>query len=213
MSDYVPPEYGESAFNCPHCEAYSRQEWRYAMHAVADKEGGRSTCIDGLATAFCDNCSNFSIWLNKEMIYPNKSTAPLPSPDMPKDVLADYNEARDILEKSPKASAALLRLSIQKLCVVLSEKGENINDDIASLVSKGLPPRIQKALDTVRVIGNNAVHPGVIDLNDNPSIALSLFKLVNMVIDTMITQPKEVSGLFNSLPEESKKAIEKRDKK
>jgi len=206
MSDYVSPEYDKSAFNCPHCGAYSRQEW--AKNINADNYR-----IGGLSMAFCDNCKKYSIWLGDKMIYPNKSVAPLPSPDMPKNVLLDYNEARDILEKSPRASAALLRLSIQKLCVVLGEKGENINDDIASLVSKGLPPRIQKALDTVRVIGNNTVHPGVIDLNDKPSIALSLFKLINMVIDTMITQPKEVDELYGSLPGKSKKAIKKRDKK
>jgi hypothetical protein len=206
MNDYVPPEHRKSAFNCPHCGAYSRQEWTQRIRAD-------DRLIEDLSMAYCDNCHKYSIWLGGKMIYPNESVAPLPSPDMPEDVLSDYNEARDILEKSPRASAALLRLSIQKLCVVLGEKGENINDDIASLVLKGLPEKIQKALDTVRVIGNNAVHPGVIDLKDNPSIALSLFKLVNMVIDTMITQPKEVSGLFNSLPEESKKAIEKRDKK
>lgn len=202
MSDYVPPEYGKSAFNCPHCGAYSRQGWSL-----------RPTKIENLSIASCDNCGNFSIWLDEKMIYPNKSVAPLPSPDMPKDVLIDYIEARDIFEKSPRASAALLRLSIQKLCIKLGEKGKNINDDIASLVLKGLPARIQKALDTVRVVGNNAVHPGEIDLNDNPSIALSLFKLVNMVIDTMITQPKEVDELYGSLPGESKKAIKKRDKK
>ncbi len=171
MGDYVPPEYDKSAFNCPHSEVYSRQVWQKSIYAISHR-------IEELSMAFCDNCHKYSIWLGDKMIYPNKSVAPLPSPDMPEDVLLDYSEARDIFEKSPRASAALLRLSIQKLCVVLGEKGKNTNDDIASLVSKGLPVRIQKALDTVRVIGNNAVHPGVIDLKDNPSISLSLFKLV-----------------------------------
>jgi len=36
---------------------------------------------------------------------------------------------------------------------------KNLDDDIASLVSKGLDPRVQKTLDVVRVIGNNSVHP------------------------------------------------------
>jgi hypothetical protein len=206
MSDYVPPKYEESAFNCPHCGAYSRQEWR--MRIFADNR-----LIENLSIAVCDRCEKYSIWLDDKMIYPIKSTAPLPSTDTPENILEDYNEARNIFENSPRAAAALLRLAIQKLCVVLDEKGNNINKDIASLVSKGLSPDIQKALDTVRVVGNNAVHPGTIDLNDNPSIALSLFKLVNIIIDAMITQPKEINNLYDSLPKKAKEAIKKRDQK
>ena len=211
--DYVSPKYKRGAFNCPHCEAYSRQDWRYKITAAQGEMGGYLDTIKELSIAFCDKCHKYSIWLNDEMIFPDKSTAPLPSRDMPEDVLEDYIEARNIFEKSPKASAALLRLAIQKLCIALGEKGNNINDDIASLVSKGLPLRVQKALDVVRVVGNNAIHPGTIDLNDSPSIALSLFKLVNVIIDTMITQPNEINKLFDSLPEGAKKAIEKRDEK
>jgi len=207
VKNHEQPEHGKSAFNCPHCGAYSRQSWEDSIYAP----GGRH--IKDLSISYCDNCNEYSLWLGDKMVYPLKSSAPLPSPDMPNVVLGDYNEARNVLEQSPRAAAALLRLSIQKLCSVLGESGENLNDDIASLVAKGLPERIQKALDTVRVIGNNAVHPGTIDLNDNPSIAMSLFELVNMIIDIMITQPKEINELYDSLPNESKKAIEKRDKK
>ena len=211
--DYVSPKLGENAFNCPHCGAYSRQDWRDKIIATQSKVGGYITRVHELSVAFCDKCHEYSVWLNNEMIFPSKSNAPLPSPDMPEDVLEDYIEARNILEKSPKASAALLRLAIQKLCLTLGEKGNNINEDIASLVSKGLPPRVQKALDVVRVVGNNAVHPGTIDLKDNPPVALSLFKLINVIIDTMITQPNEIDKLFDSLPEGAKRGIKKRNGK
>ena len=94
----------------------------------------------------------------------------------------------------------------------LGEKGKDLNEDIGNLVKKGLPERIQKALDTVRVVGNNAVHPGQIVIEDNPKIALSLFKLVNLIVEHMITMPKEVEQVYNTLPQGAKDQIKKRDK-
>lgn len=208
MADYIAPEYGLDGFNCPSCGAFAHQVWRYDVFAAGQVDRKK---IDQLSVASCEKCMQFSYWHNEDMIFPSKSVAPLATSDMPEDVLRDYNEARSIFEKSPKAAAALLRLAIQRLCVVLGGSGKNINDDIASLVEKGLPIKIQKALDIVRVVGNNAVHPGEISIEDNPSIALSLFKLINLIVDTMITQPKEIDGLFDTLPEGVRKAIERRD--
>ena len=98
------------------------------------------------------------------MIYPFNGSAPLPNPDLPEDIKEDFEETRNIVELSPRGAVALLRLAVQKLCKELGEKGEHINTDIKNLVSKGLPEKMQKALDSVRVVGNNAVHPGQIDL-------------------------------------------------
>ena len=47
------------------------------------------------------------------------------------------------------------------------QKGENLNADVAKLVKKGLPVDVQQALDAVRVIGNEALHPGQMDLRDD----------------------------------------------
>ena len=124
-----------------------------------------------------------SAWYEGHLIYPDQGTGPPSNPDLPEDVRADYLEAQSIANKSPRGAAALLRLAIQKLCKQLGEPGENINADIASLVKKGLHVRVQQALDVVRVIGNNAVHPGQIDLKDDRETAAALFDLVNLVPD------------------------------
>jgi hypothetical protein len=79
-------------------------------------------------------------------------------------------------------------------------------------VSKGLPAKVQKALDYCRVVGNNAVHPGEINLNDTPDIAQNLFRMVNFIVEDRITRPKEIDELYGLLPEASREAIEKRDK-
>jgi hypothetical protein len=94
-----------------------------------------------------------------------------------------------------------MRLVIQKLMPELGEKGKNINDDIASLVAKGLPIEVQQALDFCRVIGNNGVHPGEIDLNDTPEVAHSLFSMVNFIVEDRISRPKKVADLYSKLPE------------
>jgi hypothetical protein len=87
---------------------------------------------------------------------------------------------------------------------------KNINKNIKELVSDGSNPKIQQALDILRVIGNNAVHPGQIDVDDNKDIALNLFKILNVVADDMITKPKEMENLYNNIiPDETKKHYKK----
>jgi hypothetical protein len=148
-----------------------------------------------------------------KMIYPSSSPAPMPNPDLPKEIMDDYNEARNIMGISPRGAAALLRLAIQKLCVHLGEKGKDLNTDISELVKKGLSAKIQKSLDIVRVIGNEAVHPGQLDLKDDVTTAEKLFELVNIITEVMISQPKSIDKIYETLPGEKIEAIKKRDQK
>jgi hypothetical protein len=145
------------------------------------------------------------------LIYPLKLTSPLPHKDLPESCKSEYDEARHVLPFSPRAAAALLRLCIQKLCKELGASGESINKDIGELVKNGMDSRIQKALDVVRVTGNNAVHPGTMDLTDDDELVNKLFKLVNLIVEEMITKPKEIDTLYGALPETARLAIEKRD--
>ena len=149
------------------------------------------------------------------ILYPTTNLAgiPLPSPDMPEEVTTDYKEARAIFGNSPRSSAALLRLALQKLCIHLGEPGKKLDDDIGSLVAKGLSTQIQQALDIIRVIGNNAVHPGEIDLHEEKETVLKLFEIINFIVNQMITQPQEIARIYNKLPEGPKKAIEQRSQK
>ena len=100
-----------------------------------------------------------------------------------------------------------------RFCKELGQSGTNINNDIQKLVEAGLDEKIQKALDSVRVIGNNAVHPGEINLRDDRATAETLFKLLNLIADKMISEPKQVDEVYNSLPQSARDKIKKRDGK
>jgi hypothetical protein len=181
------------------------------LPSIGDKYDSRVFFLNNVDVSECYHCGKVAIWVGDNMIWPHPNEAPPPNADLPDDVAADYSEAGDIVNASPRGAAALLRLAIQKLCKHLGEPGKNINDDIAALVKKGLDPRVQKALDVVRVIGNNAVHPGEIDLRDNRDTAQRLFALTNLIADIMISQPKAVDEIYGGLGPGPLAAIEKRD--
>lgn len=206
---YVVPKRGSSSFTCPHCGVLARQ---YAYSVTDGSLGGSNqySSNDWLSSSVCEHCGKATLWNGVTMIYPNRGNAPQPNQDMPTDVLTDYEEAARISNQSPKAAAALLRLAIQRLCVHLGGDGKNINADIGNLVKNGLPPIVQKSLDVVRVIGNNAVHPGQID-TDSAEIVGHLFHLVNLITETMISTPARVDALYANLPKGALDGIVKRD--
>lgn len=159
----------------------------------------------------CYNCDKIALWTMSSLAYPLRGDAPLPNADLPEDIRLDFDEAGRIFRVSPRGAAALLRLAIQKLCQLLGGKGRSIDEDISLLVKNGLDARVQRSLDIVRVIGNEAVHPGQIDLRDDVGTAEQLFVLVNLIADIMITQPKQIEEIYGKLPEGKRAAIEKRD--
>ena len=159
----------------------------------------------------CFNCAKLSVWIYDRLVYPRAGEAPPPNPDLSEDIRRDYDEASSILVQSPRGAAALIRLAIQKLCKELGKSGNDLNADIGALVKDGLDPRIQQALDIVRVIGNHAVHPGRIYLRDDRATAEKLFTLLNMIVDTMISQRKDLDAFYAALPEGALDAIARRD--
>lgn len=210
MTPFTPPEYNKDAFNCPNCGAFAHQSWASTYYHDLFLD------LNLIDLSKCVCCDQFAIWrcINGtwKMTDPYCGTAPLPNCDLSPDILVDYEEARSIAGMSPRSAAALLRLAIEKLCKHLGENGTSINENIKNLVKKGLPERVQKALDIVRVVGNNAVHPGKLDLLDDSETVNKLFCLVNVIAEIMITQPKHIDELYDDLPDKELEKIAKRDK-
>jgi hypothetical protein len=209
----IPPQWGKSAFHCPYsnCGAYAKQNWmkvawlRPSPHQYSE--------IPNLVLAVCDHCNQFSIWINQRLVFPAERIAPPPHVHTPDNIKADFEEARAVFSGSPRSSAALLRLAIQKICIKLGLPGKNLNNDIGKLVKQGLPVQVQQSLDIVRVVGNNQVHPGVLDVRDDAPLAMRLFELVNIVVEDRIARPKAIAALYAKLPEAARKQIEERDAK
>lgn len=260
MASPTPPSISATAFDCPHCGAFTSQHW-YELHAdrvdekrrvpsIPDAETraqiSKTKELDGenkqrmldwfdkilaglvvldrnqrgafsyndvgnLHLSECYNCKKVAVWVHDGLVFPAQRIGASPNVDLPLEVIQDFEEARTIVNSSPRGAAALMRLAVQKLCAHLGEKGRNIDEDIASLVAKGLNPLVQKALDVVRVIGNEAVHPGTIDLKDDRDTATRLFGLVNAIADQMISHPKSVKEMYDGLPAGKRAAIESRN--
>ena len=205
---YIKPQDSLDSFNCPHCNAIAKQDWYYSLFNMQSRSASNGS--NPLKTARCHHCQKYSVWVNGMMYYPDSGLAPFPNDCMPDSVLKLYNEASIVSTKSPRGAAALLRLSIQVLCKELGESGTDINSDIGKLVKKGLPEIVQQSLDIVRVTGNDAVHPGQID-TDNQETVNNLFSLVNIIVEYMIALPKKVSGIYADLPANKLEGIRSRD--
>lgn len=209
---YYPPKFGDGAFTCPYCSVYAAQKWSHSIyfqvvHAPA-------ILMEDIQSSLCSYCGGYALWLKEKLIFPGTNIAPLPNPDIPPDIQTDYLEAASILQKSPREAAALLRLAIQKLLKHLGQSGKDLDKDIGNLVKQGLPVKIQQSLDIVRVIGNNAVHPGQLDLKDDIETSLTLFSLVNLIVQDRISEPNEIENLFKTkIPESAKEHIAERDGK
>lgn len=194
-------------------------KWRTKMktgipYIERDKDGTYTyNNVYNINSSKCYECGKLTIWVHDKIVYPSQTSTILPNADLPEDIRRDYEEAGSILDLSPRGAAALLRLCIQKLCKHLGQPGENLNSDIGALVAAGLNPSIQKALDAVRVIGNNAVHPGAMDLMDDRATAESLFRLLNLIAEKMISEQKHVDEVYALLPPGARAAIEARDSK
>lgn len=165
-----------------------------------------------LSTSTCQVCGKYHIWYKDKMIISSNSLIPMPLECIPGNVKKIYLEARDVYTISTKSACALLRLALQHLCKELGETGKNINNDIGSLFNKGLPEEIQKALDIVRVVGNNAVHLGMMDEEDTKEYATQMFNLLNFIVEDRIVRSKEIERLYSGLPNGALEGIKRRDK-
>lgn len=234
MAKYITPKYVEEAFNCPRCGVLVPHKW-YSINSLNDQNEKptiselnlQSERFRGfinnneryrldwkLDLSICTYCKEYTIWENRNIIYPLESNLPKPHDDMFEDVKNIYEEALLVYKHSPRASAALLRLAIETMIPQLEEykiKKSNLNTMIGELVKKDIPLYVQQGLDSIRIYGNEGIHPGEINLNEEQETVLFLFELINIMIEELITRRKKINSFYSKLPKGKTEAVTIRD--
>jgi len=237
MSKTVTPDVYKRSYNCPRCGVLCPQE-HYKVLLNNPRGEERTIYLDqidhkvlsvgsvmfasqrihaeyglwDLVVSVCTECDKYTIWENDKVIFPFTNEMPEPEENMPDDVKGIYEEAAQVFQYSPRASAGLLRLAIETLLINhLGVKKNNINPMIQELVSKGVPDYIQKGLDVLRFYGNKGIHFGEIDLNDDREKVVFLFRLINILTKELITKKIEIDSFYGSLPDSFKESVERRD--
>lgn len=234
MAKFTPASFNQDAFNCPSCGVYARQIW----HMLARVNGSSSNnanltvpsqnksfeatptnvsayIINGLNISRCGHCGENCLWLKDKLLVPYNSNVHPAHDDMPESVKVIYTEAAEISNASPRGAAALLRVALELLTHELGCNPESsINNKIAEIVSKGVSPNVVKALDILRVTGNNAAHTSsTLLLDDDAETASALFQIINFIVEQTIAHTKRLDEMHDLFPEGIKRQIEQRNMK
>lgn len=182
------------AFACPHCQTYAPQSW--ADSVTYTRAEGEDELSD-ITVSTCDSCGGTLLWrlADGNVIHPDLTDAPRPAADMPTDVRENFMEARRIVDESPRAAVALLRLAVDQLVEDLGADGGSRQVRVHHLTENGLHRDVLDALRSVRVVGPDAVHPGVIDADDDRETAHALFELLNIMVEQTITHEKQIGEI------------------
>lgn len=212
--------------NCPHCNKGVKFQWQYygPIKKIDNKKAYflfYDTCPNcdqnviyyslsnyntdnGFHLIDSDELGNYDI-INEILIYPSKKEFEHID-SIPRKYIEDYNEAREIISSSPKASAALSRRLLQ---LILREKynikEKNLSTEIQKFISlPGIPSHLTNAIDAIRNIGNFAAHPekeentGLI-INVEPGEAEWLLEIIEALFDFAFIQPKKLEKRRNEL--------------
>lgn len=231
MQKFEAPELNKEAFNCPHCGAFA-QMWFVNIDSFKEEIGKLNFIFNNISQITylqeqlsnaildeyevlskviiceCQHCKDVSLWIGEKMVYPKSILTPPPTDDMPEEVKKTYNEASKVLDDSPRAACALLRLALEELLSHLKKTDDKyktlnhsrLRDNIDELVKLGgISSEFKKVFDIVRIVGNKTIHTGELDIEDDLDIARALFGLLNLIIQETITRPKELDEMLNGV--------------
>jgi hypothetical protein len=168
----------------------------------------------------CYNCKGFTVWVRDRLVFPIKGNEPLDiieadfrqveedvqelednvpesdehveaSVEEVEEASEDFEEAAAILNKSPRGAAALIRICIQNMMPLMKETGKNLDENISSLVRKGLEVEIQQAMDVLQVIRRNPGQESDVDLRDETAIATRMLESLKEILERRMLKNRE----------------------
>jgi hypothetical protein len=192
---------------CPHCTVTIF--WQVsASYPMGTDETARWSAEWGI----CPNCSRVIVQIiegstengvekRRRIVVPRSSSRPPAPPEVPSEIRVDYEEACQVLEISPKASAALSRRCLQS--VLRDGAGVtpgNLATEIDKVIEGGkLQSTIAESLDAVREIGNFAAHPSksvttgeIVEVE--PDEAEWNLDVLEALFDVFYIQPKQLEA-------------------
>jgi hypothetical protein len=92
----------------------------------------RNRDVQNVSISYCFHCNEMCLWVYDQLVWPRRAGDP--ELHAPPNVRRECEGATQTLEPSPRGAAALLRLTIEKLCKELGVSGESVKDDIAFFV-------------------------------------------------------------------------------
>lgn len=171
---------------------------------------------ESIATLFfkCPSCDTVSIKVEgigeqfkegfSKNIYPSSKAKIFPN-YIPESIRQDYEEAFEIIDLSPKASATLSRRAIQGIIRnkfnLKGCKSNNLVDEI-KFIQNQVAPDINRAFNNLRQIGNIGAHPEndisvIVDIE--PGEAQKLILFVELLIKELYINPYENQILLDEI--------------
>lgn len=210
-NEKITPSLYAEYFDCPLCRVRSTQAWARASAESVSREdiislnkyipsfsNSRFDKYDRLKMSRCANCEEALIWLDEKVIYPDVSLVAPPHEDMPESTRGLYMEAASIVDKSPRASMAILRLAVEDLVNnnFDGDSKKSLYDNIQAIIdSRRYPAQINESLETIRIYGNIAAHSTEFSFDKPKDYYEVIFELLNVMIDSTITQEKNFAAL------------------
>jgi hypothetical protein len=169
----------------------------------------RNRDVQNVSISYCFNCNEMCLWVYDQLVWPRCAGGPEPKLHASPDARRDCEEASQTLDASPRGAAVLLRLATEKLSKELGDWEQGPRTEIAPPFQEEIDARVQNVLDAMRLIENDATPPDQTSVGDDRATAETLSRLVNLICEKMMVEPRHLQALYTKLREGALNAMER----